>query len=142
VRQEYRRLGQLTVRCETAPGEQGRRCTLFGCVMVLGCSRVLFAHFTTTPRLKTCLRGHLPEAEVNARDEPPLCRIRWAHVTFTRPLEDLNCSFQPSIDQKKLTELAKLRGIEPGENVIFLGLSGVGKTHLALARGIKAAGAG
>lgn len=73
LRQEHRRLGQLTVRFETAPGEQGqvdwghfgmidqqgRRCPLYGFVMVLGYSRVLFVHFTTTPRLETFLRCHL-----------------------------------------------------------------------------------
>jgi transposase len=73
LRQEHRRLGQLTVRFETAPGEQGQvdwghfgtldqhgeRCPLYGFVMVLGYSRALFVHFTTTQRLETFLGCHV-----------------------------------------------------------------------------------
>jgi transposase len=73
LRQEHRRLGQLTVRFETAPGEQGQvdwghfgtilhqgeRCPLYGFVMVLGYSRALFVHFTTTQRVETFLHCHL-----------------------------------------------------------------------------------
>jgi transposase len=73
LRQEHRRWGQLTVRFETAPGEQGQvdwghfgtilhhgqRCPLYGFVMVLGYSRALFVHFTTTQRLETFLQCHL-----------------------------------------------------------------------------------
>jgi transposase len=77
LRQEHRRLGQLTGRVETAPGEQGQidwghfgtilhhgqRCPLYGFVMVLGYSRALFVHFTTTQRLETFLRCHLQAFE-------------------------------------------------------------------------------
>jgi transposase len=73
LRQDHRRWGQLTVRFETAPGEQGQidwghfgtilhqgqRCPLYGFVMVLGYSRALFLHFTTSQRLETFLRCHL-----------------------------------------------------------------------------------
>jgi transposase len=77
LRQERRRLGQLTVRFETVPGEQGQvdwghfgtilhqgqRCPLYGFVMVLGYSRALFVQFTTTQRLETFLRCHLQAFE-------------------------------------------------------------------------------
>jgi DNA replication protein DnaC len=85
----------------------------------------------------------LLEAEVDARYErTTLSRIRLAHFPFTKSLGDFDFSFQPSIDQKKLKELAKLRFIDQGENVIFLGPPGVGKTHLAVALGMQAAEAG
>lgn len=45
--------------------------------------------------------------------------------------------FQPSICGKQIKELAKARWISDGENVIFLGPPGVGKTHLAVALGIE-----
>lgn len=41
-----------------------------------------------------------------------------------------------------MKELAKLRFLEQGENVVFLGPPGVGKTHLAVALGMKAVEAG
>jgi DNA replication protein DnaC len=85
----------------------------------------------------------LLEAELDARYERPTrSRIRLAHFPFAKTLADFNFSFQPSIDQKQLKELAKLRFIDQGENVICLGPPGVGKTHLAVALGMKAAEAG
>jgi DNA replication protein DnaC len=85
----------------------------------------------------------LLEAEVDARYErTTLSRIRLAPFPFPKTLAEFDFSFQPSIDQKRLKELAKLRFIDQGENVISLGPPGVGKTHLAVALGMKAAEAG
>jgi DNA replication protein DnaC len=102
------------------------------------------AEEATTGQLSyTDFLTRLLEAEVDARYErTTLSRIRLAHFPFTKSLADFDFSFQPSIDQKKLKELAKLRFIDQGENVIFLGPPGVGKTHLAVALGMKAAEAG
>lgn len=47
--------------------------------------------------------------------------------------------FQPSIDKRQIDELATMRFLENGENVVFLGPPGVGKTHLATALGMVAA---
>ncbi|NLC53725.1 MAG: ATP-binding protein, partial [Firmicutes bacterium] len=44
----------------------------------------------------------------------------------------------PSVDRKKMLELAGCVFIERAENVIFLGPPGTGKTHLAAALGMKA----
>jgi DNA replication protein DnaC len=85
----------------------------------------------------------LLEAEREARSErTTLSRIRLAHVPFAKTLADFHFSFQPSIDPKQRKELAKRRFIDQGENVIFLGPPGVGKTHLAVALGMQAAEAG
>ena len=51
-------------------------------------------------------------------------------------------SSQPSIGDRQIKELATLRFIDNGENVIFLGPPGIGKTHLAIALGLKAAAQG
>jgi DNA replication protein DnaC len=83
--------------------------------------------------------ARLLDAEVEARDERTmLSHIRLARCPFTKTPADFDFSFQPSIDPKKLRKLAKLRSIEAGENVVFLGPPGVGKTHPATALGIKA----
>src|SRR5690606_24583997 len=47
--------------------------------------------------------------------------------------------FQPSINKQQILDFTTLRFIEENENIVFLGSSGVGKTHLATAIGIAAA---
>lgn len=56
-----------------------------------------------------------------------------------KTLDDFDFSFQPSIDKRQIDELATMRFLENGENVVFLGPPGVGKTHLASALGLVAA---
>jgi DNA replication protein DnaC len=46
--------------------------------------------------------------------------------------------FQNSISQQSIYDLASLQFIEAKENIIFLGPPGVGKSHLAIAMGVKA----
>ena len=56
-----------------------------------------------------------------------------------KTLDDFDFSFQPSIDKRQIVEFAAMRFLESGENVVFLGPPGVGKTHLASALGLAAA---
>jgi len=65
--------------------------------------------------------------------------LKFAKFPYSKTIEDFNFSFQPSIDKKKISELATLRFLDKGQNVIFLGPPGVGKTHLSIALGLKAA---
>lgn len=59
---------------------------------------------------------------------------------FPRPctLESFDFSAQPSLDPGVIRELAKMEWVDSGENVLFLGPPGVGKTHLAIALGRRA----
>lgn len=63
---------------------------------------------------------------------------RMARFPFIKTLDGFDFSYQPSIDQKRIKDLAASRWISNGENVVFLGPPGVGKTHLAVALGIQA----
>lgn len=54
-------------------------------------------------------------------------------------MEDFDFSFQPSINKKELLELNSLSFLDKKENILFVGSSGVGKTHLATAIGISCA---
>lgn len=65
--------------------------------------------------------------------------IKAAAFPFVKTIEDYDFEFQPCVDKQEILELATLRFMENSENVVFLGSSGVGKTHLATSIGIVAA---
>ena len=65
-------------------------------------------------------------------------KMQIAAFPQVKRLEEFDFSFQPQIDEKIIRELANLNFLEDGKNVLFLGPPGVGKTHLAIALGIKA----
>jgi DNA replication protein DnaC len=69
-------------------------------------------------------------------------RLRQARLPWVKTLEQFDFSFQPSIDRKVVREHAGAGFADRAENIILLGPPGVGKTHLAIAFGVKAAEAG
>jgi DNA replication protein DnaC len=69
-------------------------------------------------------------------------RLRQARFPWLKTLEQFDFDFQPSLDRRQLRELAGMSFVERAHNVIVLGPPGVGKTHLAIALGIKAVEAG
>ena len=79
---------------------------------------------------------------VRRRDQGTLMRLKLAHLPFQKTLEEFEFGFQPSIDQRQVEELATLNFVAEGRNVVLLGPPGVGKTHLAVALGMKACLAG
>jgi DNA replication protein DnaC len=65
-----------------------------------------------------------------------------ARFPFHKTLESFDFKFQPSIDPKVIRELATCRLVADADNVLLLGPPGVGKTHLAVALGLKTCAAG
>jgi len=80
----------------------------------------------------------LQEEIVAKRERFIRMKTRIAHLPFHKTLDQFDFSFQPSIDERKIRELATLRFLEHRENLIFLGPPGVGKTHLAVAIALEA----
>lgn len=65
--------------------------------------------------------------------------VKVANFPFRKTLNDFDFSFQPSINKEVIRDLESLRFVENKENVLFLGNSGVGKSHLSVSIGIAAA---
>lgn len=79
------------------------------------------------------------EAEWRGRQQRGIdMRLRMARFPWLKTLEQFDFDCQPSLDRKVVRELAGLSFVERAENVVLLGPPGVGKTHLAVALGIKA----
>ncbi len=77
--------------------------------------------------------------EVAARRERYLStRTKMAHLPFQRTLEQFDFTFQPSIDERQVKEMASLAFVPEATNILVLGSPGVGKTHLAVALAKKA----
>ena len=66
-------------------------------------------------------------------------QVQMSGFPIKKTPDDFDFSFQPSIDKRQIDELATMRFLENGENAVFLGPPGVGKTHLASALGLVAA---
>jgi DNA replication protein DnaC len=69
-------------------------------------------------------------------------RLRQSRFPWVKTLEQFDFDFQPSLDRKQVRELAGLSFVARAQNVVLLGPPGVGKTHLAVALGVKAVEAG
>jgi len=69
-------------------------------------------------------------------------RLKTARFPQTKTLNKFDFCQQPSINKPLVLELAKGQYIDDGENVLLIGSSGVGQTHLAIALGLAACGQG
>jgi len=77
--------------------------------------------------------------ELQARGENRLNRrIREAKFPLMKPLETFDLNAVPNLDIRLFRELAGCDYIQERKNIIFLGRSGTGKTHMATALGVEA----
>ena len=56
------------------------------------------------------------------------------HLPPRQSLTEFDFSFQPSLSERHIRELATLSFVQTATSVVFLGSPGVGKTHLATAQ--------
>jgi DNA replication protein DnaC len=81
----------------------------------------------------------LVESEVLSKIDRSINRsLKQSGFPMLRRIEEFDFSYQPKLDEKLIRELANLNFMNDAKNLIFLGPPGVGKTHLAVAFGIKA----
>ena len=121
--------------------------------------QLLLAHHLKTLRLPTFLAEHaklarqcaeenvdhvsyllrLSELELIERERRMIeRRIKAAKFPATKSLDSFNFKAIPSLNKAQVIELARGEYIERRENIIALGPSGTGKTHIALGLGLAA----
>ena len=82
---------------------------------------------------------NLSEAEVQARQENGRKRrLREAKFPLLKPLETFDFGAAPELDARLIKELSDCEYVKKPRNIIFMGKSGTGKTHLATGLGMEA----
>jgi DNA replication protein DnaC len=84
--------------------------------------------------LEEVLRGERDARRARARE----MFARVAGFPAVKTLDGFDFAFATGVPHQQIQELASLAFVERAENVVFLGPSGVGKTHLAIALGYLA----
>lgn len=80
----------------------------------------------------------LLETELQTREENQKQRwLKQATFPVQKTLDTYDFSLMPSLNRNRFITLAKGDFVEKKENIIFLGNSGTGKTHLSIALGIE-----
>ena len=91
-----------------------------------------------TDYLERCLKAEMDARRLRSRT----MLVKMAGFPSIKLLDDFDFQFAVGAPRKQIMELASLAFIERRENVVLLGPSGVGKTHLALGLGYLATQAG
>lgn len=88
---------------------------------------------------KECLYNVLQQQIIVRIDDSINAMIKKARFPFLKIMEEFDFTCQPKIDEKLIRELATLSFLKYAKNIMVVGPPGVGKTHLAIALGFKAA---
>lgn len=82
----------------------------------------------------------LTNYEIDKKEESVIRSVvRAAAFPHLKELKDFDFNYQENINKQQIMDFINHRFIEEKENIVFLGSSGVGKTHLATSIGITVA---
>ncbi len=65
-------------------------------------------------------------------------KVKMGAFPHRKEVDEFDFEFQPSVNKQQILDFISLRFLEAQENIVFLGPSEVGKTHLATSIGIAA----
>ena len=79
----------------------------------------------------------LTNYEIDVREQNMIhSMVKMGAFPHRKEVDVFDFDFQPSINKQQILDFISLRFLEQQENIVFLGPSGVGKTHLATSIGI------
>ncbi len=99
----------------------------------------LYRHDRITETELKCLQAVLDEQVREKVENTRQYNIKVAGFPFLKTLDDYDFDFQPTLNTDKIKAISESDFYQTGENIIFLGLPGTGKTHLSVALGISVA---
>lgn len=80
----------------------------------------------------------LMNKELSFRDKRGLeNRIKNARFPYQKEINDFDFDFQPKLNKTEIRDLHSLRFLDTQDNVLFIGNSGVGKSHLSISIGLE-----
>ena len=72
----------------------------------------------------------LTDKEIEFREErAALINLTISNFPYHKKLKDFDFSYQPGVNKNQIQDLCSLRFLETNDNILFIGSSGVGKTH-------------
>lgn len=117
----------------------GQKCGALGLVHAAECLNDLVEEGTRESLQPIRFLDLVLEREIEWKTERRVATsLRLSGLPTGKTLEAFDWTFQPRVDRNKLEALATCAFLRERENVLFLGPPGVGKSHLAVALGVKA----
>ena len=104
-----------------------------------------FSHYDEAIRQLTGDKGYddflvaLMQRELDHRQDGACKRkVHNAHFPYVKSLEEFDCNALEHVTEAQIHQLASCDFIQKKQNLIMIGNSGTGKTHLSIALGYKA----
>jgi DNA replication protein DnaC len=115
------------------------RCASLGLVYAAECLGELLEEAARDDLTPARFLERVLEREADRKNERRVATsLKLSGMPQGKTLEGFDWTFQPRADRQKLEMLSTCAYVRSRENVLFLGPPGVGKSHLAVALGVKA----
>ncbi|HET7231969.1 MAG TPA: IS21-like element helper ATPase IstB [Longimicrobium sp.] len=115
------------------------RCASLGLVHAAECLGELLEEAARDDLTPASFLERVLDREADRKNERRVATsLKLSGLPQGKTLEGFDWTFQPRADRQKLEMLSTCAYVRSRENVLFLGPPGVGKSHLAVALGVKA----